>query len=160
MHVNASNSFHGVWTEVVHQQTDRPTLSSIEPPAWIQPCCVSRIELDIMMWMGQQRDVHSTKSKRLFAPYLLILGCLVATVEKLEVQVFVLLEELLKLILLNKRSRKKTVSRSWKVTVIGPEHRTQTQHAVSDSECIIHLRRLIQVLYVPEAAILATTVEQ
>lgn len=83
-----------------------------------------------------------------------------AIVKQLEVQVFVLLEEILKLILLDKRGRKKTVFRTQEVTVIRPEHSTQTPHVVSDSPCIIHLTRLLEVLYILEAAILDTTVQQ
>lgn len=47
-----------------------------------------------------------------------------AIVEQLEIQVLVLLEEILKLILLGGKGRKKTVFRTQEVTVISPEHST------------------------------------
>ncbi len=58
---------------------------------------------------------------RPFASYLLILRCLVAIVEQLEVQVLVLLEEILKLILLCRRGRQKTAFRTQELTMIRPE---------------------------------------
>ena len=86
------------------------------------------------------------KNHSLVVSYLLILRCLVAIAEQLEAQVLVLLEKILKLILLGKRGRKKTAFRAREVTMIRPEHSTQTQRVVSDSLCIIHLRRLFEVL--------------
>lgn len=88
---------------------------------------------------------YSQKVKTKANSYLLILRCLVAIAEQLEVQVFVLLEEILKLILLGKKGGEKTVFRTQEVTMIRPEHSTPTQHVVSDSPCIIHLRRLLEV---------------
>ena len=102
--------------------------------------------------------MSKSQNQGLFAPYLLILRRLVAIVEQLQVQVFVLLEEILKLILLDKRGRKKTVFRSQEVPMIRPVRSTQTQHVVSDSLCIIHLRRLLEVAYALEAILATTTI--
>lgn len=60
-----------------------------------------------------QRVYCCTHTQQSFAPclftfsHLLILRCLVAVVEQLEVQVLVLLEEILKLILLGKKNSRK-----------------------------------------------------
>lgn len=82
----------------------------------------------------------------LFTSYLFILRCFVAVVEPLKIQVLVLLQEFLKFILLGKGVRKKVALRTWKVTMIRQEECTQTQRVVSNDPCIIHLRRLLQVL--------------
>lgn len=65
------------------------------------------------------------KKSKLFAAYLLILRCLVAIFEQLEVQVLVLLKKILKLILLGKRRKKKTVFR----TPVSHHDLTIVQHS-------------------------------
>lgn len=60
-------------------------------------------------WSSTNVKIVYCINKGSFVTYLLILRGFVATVEQLEVQVLVHLEEILKLILLGKRGRKKSV---------------------------------------------------